>query len=488
MTTTFQQKTDMNVAIKLIPEVPPEKEEDKSKFITIELKCQAGGRANSPTYKKHIRTFENGTPQEYVAVRLAMEEVWRQNSVQEAADKENTIRMLLLGESFTMYEAYRDQATADGTPLSNQIVEDGLKAVAEDVFPHRALFYQKRWMQNGMKLPRALSTRQAVAALIKINNSLPLFPEASEEDKFNEQELLQIMEWMIPNEFRAKFEEKGYIPTDHDRKRFIEESEIVERQQLLRQKPKRPTNQKSGGKAKGKIREKTQGKFCSHHGAGKGHNSEECWTLHPELKPKKDQGSKLSNNKMRKEINALARSENKSELDIVNHKLEQLKKAKAAFEKKDKNKKESKMIEEDLQSLTDSSSSESEVSIMVTEKQRIPKKTKKVETQKKKVLEKEISLKEAPMEAPKKVTKKPQKKEAPKKVEEPKKDPEKSVRPLQWKTSTLTKLPSKSVRLTSSACSLMISLRRNRIFSARQRPLAMRLISPPRIDNLQWTT
>ena len=62
MTTTFQQKNDMNVAIKLIPEVPPEKEEDKSKFITIELKCQAGGRASSPTYKKHIRTFENGTP------------------------------------------------------------------------------------------------------------------------------------------------------------------------------------------------------------------------------------------------------------------------------------------------------------------------------------------------------------------------------------------------------------------------------------------
>ena len=51
------------------------------------------------------------------------------------------------------------------------------------------------------------------------------------------------------------------------------------------------------------------------------------------------------------------------------------------------------MIEEDLQSLTDSSSSKSEVSMMVTEKQRILKKTRKVETQKKKeVAEKEVGV------------------------------------------------------------------------------------------------
>ena len=37
-------------------------------------------------------------------------------------------------------------------------------------------------------------------------------------DKFNEEELLQIIEWMVPNEFRQKFDKKGYIPTNHDRK------------------------------------------------------------------------------------------------------------------------------------------------------------------------------------------------------------------------------------------------------------------------------
>ena len=119
------------------------------------------------------------------------------------------------------------------TVLTTDHVQTRLDAVAVDVFPHRALFFQKRWMQNGMKKPRSMTTRQTVAAIVKINNALPIFPGAQESDKFSESELLQIVEWMVPHEFRAKFDEKGYIPSDHDRKRFILESEILERSQEL---------------------------------------------------------------------------------------------------------------------------------------------------------------------------------------------------------------------------------------------------------------
>ena len=105
---SFYPKNDLNVALKLTPEVPAEEEKDKSKFITIELKSQAGARGSAAlTYKKHIRTFENGTPAEFITLRLALEEVWRQNAVTSALDRENTVRMLILGESFTMYEAHK---------------------------------------------------------------------------------------------------------------------------------------------------------------------------------------------------------------------------------------------------------------------------------------------------------------------------------------------------------------------------------------------
>ena len=393
MASPFQQKSEMKVALKLTKEGNPEDDKDKSLFITIELKCQAGNRStNTPTYKKHIRTFENGSPQEFVVVRQAIEEVWRQNSVTAALDRENTIRMLLKGDSYTMYEAHRSEAIADGTPLTVEIVDQGLAAVAIDVFPHRALFYQKRWMQNGIRKPRALTTRQMVAALIKINNSLPLFPGATEADKFSEQELLQIMEWMIPQEFCQKFEEKGYIPTEHTRKRFIEESEIVERYQLLHSKtskPEKPLKQRRQfNKGKGKNREKSQGKYCTHHGSNKGHDSADCWTLHPELKPNNTKGPKMSNNKMKKEINALARSSNKSELEIVQMKLDQLNKAKEGYAKKAKAK-EHQLLEKNVtldnssDSISSASSTGSERSLQMNEKDPIPRKKKFVEVTKK---------------------------------------------------------------------------------------------------------
>ena len=119
MASPFQQKSEMNVALKLIQEAKPEDDMDERLFITIGLKCQAKNRsANTPTYKKHDRTFDNGSLQEFVIVWQAIEEVWRQNSVTAALDRENIIRMLLKGERYTMYEAHRSEAIADGTPLT----------------------------------------------------------------------------------------------------------------------------------------------------------------------------------------------------------------------------------------------------------------------------------------------------------------------------------------------------------------------------------
>ena len=273
--------------------------------------------------------------------------------------------MVLKGESYRMYEsrvAELMEETATNAP-TNEFVQAGLDAVAVDVFPHRALFFQKRWMQNGMKKPRSMTTRQTVAAIVKINNALPNFPGSQESDKFSESELLQIVEWMVPHEFRAKFDEKGYIPSDHDRKRFILESEIVERSQELRnvgskrfkrfdsddegshhrrgkrggtrEHRRKGKNQK--GKARDAIqnkREKSQQYYCSHHGKNDTHRDAGCWVLHPELKPnfqmKADPNSKRS---LAKEIHCLARIEKTSDLAAVNKRILQLKELKTSFEK-----------------------------------------------------------------------------------------------------------------------------------------------------------
>ena len=48
----------------LVPLQLPEDEKDKTKPITFQLKIRAGAAQGSPSYKKHMRTFNEGTPQE----------------------------------------------------------------------------------------------------------------------------------------------------------------------------------------------------------------------------------------------------------------------------------------------------------------------------------------------------------------------------------------------------------------------------------------
>jgi hypothetical protein len=48
----------------LVLETLPTKEQDKSKFISFELKSRAGQPAGSTTYRKFVWVFEEGTPQQ----------------------------------------------------------------------------------------------------------------------------------------------------------------------------------------------------------------------------------------------------------------------------------------------------------------------------------------------------------------------------------------------------------------------------------------
>src|SRR5690349_12907055 len=62
MTTKIPRKVSfLKPVLPLVPEEASKKEEDKSKFVTMELKSQAG-TSTGGTYKKHIVLFNEGTP------------------------------------------------------------------------------------------------------------------------------------------------------------------------------------------------------------------------------------------------------------------------------------------------------------------------------------------------------------------------------------------------------------------------------------------
>jgi hypothetical protein len=138
-------------------------------------------------------------------------------------------------------------------------VTTALGAVTNTVFPHRALETQKLWMNRRMFKPADLTTRQTAAAINRLNNALPLFPTGTENSKFSDVEVVELLEWSLPPAWRAKFDLDGYVPTLHPKMQLIEACEAIERNLFIetnesKHKRKREKGQEKEQKRKRWIR------------------------------------------------------------------------------------------------------------------------------------------------------------------------------------------------------------------------------------------
>ena len=386
------QASSLKPVLPLVPEELPKVDEDKSVFISMELRSRAGGPAGQ-TYKKYIRKFEEGTPQQWIDLLRDFKEVWAQNSINGGADRAATVRSLLRGDSLTAFntalEDERAPEDAEAPPLAITVkmVETALDAVTLAVFPHRALEIQKLWMQRGMKKPFELSTRKTAAAVTRLNNALPLFPGGTEQSKFSDFEIVGLLEWAVPAMWREKFDLEGYIPTQGTKAAFIEKCEAIERNQILEKESTKSTNKgnKKSGKferANGAKSEAPRNFYCKLHGKNSTHNTTDCWTLKNQQDNGKTDKSSNKNNRsfsnraFKKEINLLSRGKNKEEvLDLYAAALTR-ERAKLQKQKKRKVQKES----------TSDSESDHSVNNMEIEVLKPPAKRKKAKGSKKKAL------------------------------------------------------------------------------------------------------
>ena len=222
----------------LIPEVMDTQEDNKSKFISLDVRTRAGAPAANNSYKKYVRIFEEGSPQQWILLVGEIRLIWGQNSTNGPSDRAATMKAVLKGKSLTAFEAALEDAcnNPDGDaqlPLTVAHIDEAIAAVAETVFPHRALELQCLWMQRYMKKPGGLSTRKTASAISRINNLLPLFPGGTPESKYDDADLLVMLEWSLPAAWRKTFDLKGYVPTLEDKNKLIRECEMIERHEVV---------------------------------------------------------------------------------------------------------------------------------------------------------------------------------------------------------------------------------------------------------------
>jgi hypothetical protein len=132
---------------------------DKAAYITFTLQVSKGSGPGTPTYRKSIRTFEEGDPQQWMEVITGLKEIWAQNSITVPMDMSNTALAILKGDSLTSYEmAMEDNRTNPDdeslmvpslmVPMTEQHIDNALLAVTNQIFPYCALKTQKQWMSK----------------------------------------------------------------------------------------------------------------------------------------------------------------------------------------------------------------------------------------------------------------------------------------------------------------------------------------------------
>ena len=319
---------------------------DKTSTISFTLKVRPGGN-NEHTYKKTMRLFAEGTPFEWLLTMRDLREVWKQNGLNGPADRASVVRAILRDDALAQFTTAleSEQAGQDGNvpALTVEMVEVALTAVTSAIFPHRALETQKLWMRRHMKKPLSMTYRSLQAKVLQINSYLPAFPDASENDKFSERELLGILEFALPNRWRKKFDLDGYVPTDHNRARLLRECEALERNEpgetgrIPRKQPKKKAKREEK-EAKASDAAKASGnKYCRQHGWGS-HSTPNCWTLHPELKPdkfKEGTGPQKKGPNKAKESHAMLRNVMKEQLhELLTTMRDQKPKKKVVFKRK----------------------------------------------------------------------------------------------------------------------------------------------------------
>ena len=196
--------TARRCVIPLIPlERPPKKNLQCGEYQTYKLHNNPT-EENSPVYELSVPYFLTGTCKEWLLFRRNLNKVITGQNVMGGPGRFTVARRLLKGDALTAFNsAAARQTTSTGNPSKTRTTFGAcLDAVAASVFPRRALLLQKRYMQQFVRKPPTMTTRDYVARISKMNSYLPLFlpvTAGTAPEKLPDIKIIDLLEFGVPN-------------------------------------------------------------------------------------------------------------------------------------------------------------------------------------------------------------------------------------------------------------------------------------------------
>jgi hypothetical protein len=276
-------------------ERPETKEIKKNECLTLKLRTDPANN-DSQTYELTVKFFSSGTAEEWLVFLRDLKRILVGQNITQGAGKYMMIRRLIFGDTLAVFNKNAQELGNE----TNANFELALQAVTTHVFPQRALSYQKRYMRRYMRKPRNMTTREFAARVNELNEYLKQFPPYDDDQELAEEEILDILEFAVPNTWQKNMVLQGFDPLMHTSSDFVafcERHEFTEgnldnSNDKKEAKPKtslkssyndEKSRAKSSAEAKSKTnKRKTTEKWCDLHQTH-GHDTHECKVVQSQI-------------------------------------------------------------------------------------------------------------------------------------------------------------------------------------------------------------
>ena len=192
-------------------ERPPPVTLQKGEYVI--LKCRTiAGDVTSPTYDLPVPYFKTGTPEEFLNWRKNLSKAMTGQNCVTAEAKYGMARRLLDGDALAAFNQSANSFQNEDLASFKHVIAE----LTAHVFPNRAAQTQKRYMRRFLKKPTTMSTKAFFARFIEINEMFPFYPphpgSTADVERFDEEELLDILEFSCPYEWKREMLLQNFDP------------------------------------------------------------------------------------------------------------------------------------------------------------------------------------------------------------------------------------------------------------------------------------
>ena len=204
-------------------ERPPRQELKKDQQLTVTLRSNPTD-PHSQTYNMTIPFFRHGTPEEWLLIKKTLMKILVGQNITAGPPKYAMARRVLEGDALARFDAKASELASE----TNANFDLCINAVTSYVFPTKALQYQRRFMRRHLRKNRDSTIREFNSRLLELNAYLSEFPPYGTNQTLVDDDLMEVLEFAIPNTWQSTMVVQGFTPSEHSTSELVDFCERLE--------------------------------------------------------------------------------------------------------------------------------------------------------------------------------------------------------------------------------------------------------------------